>query len=54
MARFTYMYKKYDIVIQWFTRLNMSKENPSYKAPEKFIAEVLDFLKETKKKVHFF
>ena len=30
----------------------MSKKSPSYKAPEKFIAEVLDFLKETKKKVH--
>lgn len=37
-------YASYKIVIMWFTRVNMDKNRPSYKAPELFLQAVFKFL----------
>ena len=44
-------YQEFDLVIMWFTRINMDKSAPSYKAPELFLSELFDFLKNTQKKI---
>ncbi len=44
-------YSRYDLVILWLSRINMKKNSPSYKAPEKFLNETIELLNTTKSKI---